>query len=90
MVLVYFQRANLKLSNYIHSNLFLVLYLANDMEEGLEDSKCVIFPWSLGKDWCHCMSDFLHQRVKLWAWMGFQAVVNRQCWEEVMAKEPSH
>ncbi|KAB0359841.1 hypothetical protein FD754_003997 [Muntiacus muntjak] len=90
MVLVYFQRANLQLSEYTHSNLFLALYLANDMEEDLEDPKSVIFLWALGQDWRHQVSDFLHQRDKLWARMGFRAVVRRQSCEEVMAKEPTH
>ena len=83
MVLVYFRRANLQLSEYTHSNLFLALYLANDMEEDLEDPKSVIFLWALGQDWHHQVSDFLHQGDKLWARMGFRAVVRRQSCEEV-------
>ena len=58
-------------------------YLANDMEEDLEDPKSVIFLWALGQDWHHQVSDFLHQRDKLWARMGFRAVVRRQSCEEV-------
>ncbi|KAF6106410.1 speedy/RINGO cell cycle regulator family member C [Phyllostomus discolor] len=90
MVLVYFRRANLKLSEYTCSNLFLALFLANDMEEDLEDAKCVIFLWALGKRWHSQVADFLRQRDQLWARMGFRAAVSRQCCEEVMAKEPYH
>ncbi|XP_042813518.1 speedy protein C isoform X4 [Panthera tigris] len=88
MVLVYFRRANLKLSEYTHSNLFLALFLANDMEEDLEDPKCVIFLWALGKDWRRQVADFLHQRDKLWARMGFRAMVSRQCCEELVSQWP--
>lgn len=43
----------------------------------------MIFPWALGKDW-HCqVADFLRQRDKLWARMGFRAAVSCQCCEEV-------
>uniref|UniRef100_G1Q833 Speedy/RINGO cell cycle regulator family member C n=1 Tax=Myotis lucifugus TaxID=59463 RepID=G1Q833_MYOLU len=90
MVLVYFRRANLKLSEYTCSNLFLALYLANDMEEDLEEAKCRIFPWALGEDWHNQVADFLRQRDKLWARMGFRALVSRQRCEKVMAMEPSH
>uniref|UniRef100_A0A452TRX9 Speedy/RINGO cell cycle regulator family member C n=1 Tax=Ursus maritimus TaxID=29073 RepID=A0A452TRX9_URSMA len=83
MVLVYFRRASLRLREYTHSNLFLALFLANDMEEDVEDPKCVIFLWALGKDWHLQVADFLHQRDKLWARMGFRAMVSRECCEEV-------
>uniref|UniRef100_A0A452QDV1 Speedy/RINGO cell cycle regulator family member C n=1 Tax=Ursus americanus TaxID=9643 RepID=A0A452QDV1_URSAM len=87
MVLVYFRRASLRLREYTHSNLFLALFLANDMEEDVEDPKCVIFLWALGKDWHLQVADFLHQRDKLWARMGFRAMVSRECCEEV---RPQH
>ncbi|XP_054581382.1 speedy protein C [Eptesicus fuscus] len=90
MVLVYFRRANLKLSEYTCSNLFLALYLANDMEEDLEEAKCMIFPWALGEGWHNQVADFLRQRDKLWARMGFRALVSRRHCEKVMATEPSH
>lgn len=58
-------------------------FLANDMEEDLEDAKCVIFLWALGKKWHSQVADFLRQRDQLWARMGFRAAVSRQCCEEV-------
>lgn len=58
-------------------------FLANDMEEDVEDPKCVIFLWALGKDWHLRVADFLHQRDKLWARMGFRAMVSREICEEV-------
>lgn len=57
------------------------------MEEDLEDPKSVIFLWALGQDWHHRVSDFLCQRDKLWARMGFRAVVRRQSCEEVRSHQ---
>ena len=45
----------------------------------------MIFLWALGKNWHSQVADFLRQRDKLWARMGFRAVVSRQCCEEVRA-----
>ncbi|XP_036611640.1 LOW QUALITY PROTEIN: speedy protein C-like [Trichosurus vulpecula] len=90
VALIYFQRAGLELSEYTHSNLFVALYLANDMEEDREDPKYEILPWALGRGWWKLMPSFLRRRDQLWAWMGYQAAVSRHCCEEVMAREPSH
>lgn len=49
----------------------------------------MIFLWALGQDWHHQVSDFLHQRDKLWARMGFRAVVRRQSCEEVRLPAPA-
>ncbi|XP_036621197.1 speedy protein C [Trichosurus vulpecula] len=90
MALIYFQRAGLELSEYTHSNLFLALYLANDMEEDREDPKYEILPWALGRGWRKLVPSFLRRRDQLWARMGYRAAVSRHCCEEVMAREPSH
>uniref|UniRef100_A0A7N9CCC9 Uncharacterized protein n=1 Tax=Macaca fascicularis TaxID=9541 RepID=A0A7N9CCC9_MACFA len=85
MVLVYFQRAHLKLSS-TPSSLFLVW--DGDGGTCMWDGTCEVHHGALGKDWCSEWE--IHQRDKLWARMGFRAVVSRQCCEEVMAKEPFH
>ncbi|XP_060026952.1 speedy protein C-like [Erinaceus europaeus] len=90
MVLVFFQHVKLQLSKYTLGNLFLALYLANDMEEDLEDPKCVIFSWALSTDWLPWVGVFLSQREELWVGMDFCSMVSCQCCEEVMGRQLSH
>jgi len=53
------------------------------MEEDDEDFKLEILPWALSGDWHRKVTEFLRDRDRLWARIGYRAIVSHKCCEEV-------
>ena len=69
--LVYFGRLRLQGTEFSPANFFLLLFLANDMEEDL-DFKHEILPFALGKEWRCTFGAFQKAKEILWARMNYR------------------
>merc|ERR1711937_448201 len=68
--LVYFERLRLQRTEFSPINFFLLLFLANDMEEDL-DFKHELLPFALGKHWRDTFGHFQKAKEILWARMNY-------------------
>jgi len=84
MVLVFFKRASLQLSEYTEENFWQCLYLAHDMEEDEEELKWELLPWALGEEWRSLTSGFLIAKDKLWRRMDYRSTVTRRQCDQLM------
>lgn len=79
---VYFCRCSFSVEEFTINNFYLLLYLANDMEEDL-DFKLEILPWCMGSDWRNRFGEFQKAKESLWKKMEYKSVVYKEQLENV-------
>lgn len=80
---IYFTRCRFCPEEFTQKNFYLLLYLANDMEEDL-DFKMEILPWCKGMNWRNKFGEFQSEKENLWKRMDYKIRVNHEDLEHLV------
>jgi len=80
---IYFTRCRFRPEEYTQANFYLLLYLANDMEEDL-DFKMEILPWCKGINWRNRFGEFQTEKENLWKRMDYKILVRHEDLEHLI------